>query len=167
MNDVKVKMADIVELENFREIRDNLGTIVCTSCPGDPIHPGHISCLMDSTRFGDTLVVIVNGDWFLTQKKGKPFMPLAMRCQIIAGIKGVDIVIPFEIEDDTTVIQALDVIRPHVFTKGGDRCSKETIPEWDICKAVGTRLYTGIGDSKVHSSSNLLEDWYQSQLEKK
>lgn len=159
-----VSPAQIIELNEFEGIRDQLGTIVCTSVGGDPIHPGHTSCLMDSKQYGDTLVVIVNGDWFLAQKKGRHFIPLDMRCQIVASIKWVDVVVPFEIEEDMTVCKALEVIRPDVFTKGGDRMDAATIPEWDLCQELGIEIVTGVGDSKTHSSSNLLEDWYYHRL---
>ncbi len=159
-----IKPANIIELENFENIREFLGTIVCTSLPADPLHPGHISCLMDSIKYGDSLVVIINGDWFLKHKKGRPFMPLEMRCQIVAGIKGVDVVVPFEIEGDMTVCSALEVIRPDVFTKGGDRLDADTIPEWDTCQELGVEVVTGVGDSKIHSSSNILEDWYYHRI---
>ena len=63
-----------------------------------------------------------------------------------------------------TVCKALEVIRPDVFTKGGDRMDAATIPEWDTCQELGTVIITGVGDSKIHSSSNLLEDWYYHRL---
>ncbi|MBD3260646.1 MAG: adenylyltransferase/cytidyltransferase family protein [Candidatus Altiarchaeales archaeon] len=159
-------LAPIVTLhsESFQEIRPRLGKVVCTSCPADPLHPGHLSCLLESKRYGNSLVVIVNGDWFLTNKKGRPFMPLEVRSQIVAGIRGVDLVVPFEIEDDTTVCEALKVIQPHVFTKGGDRTDPTNIPEWEVCEDLGIEIITGVGDSKVHSSSNLLEDWYHRRI---
>ena len=65
-------------------------------------------------QYGDTLVVVVNGDDFLTRKKGKPFMDLTTRCRIVSCIRGVDFVIPFEIENDSTVCEALRRVRPHV-----------------------------------------------------
>jgi cytidyltransferase-like protein len=153
-----------VSLEGFENIRHRLGKIVCTSLPADPIHPGHLSCLRESTQYGDSLIVIVNGDWFLGHKKGRHFMPLEMRTQIVAGFKGVDVVIPFEIENDVTVCEALKVLRPHVFTKGGDRFDSHTIPEWKVCEDYGIEIITGVGDSKIHSSSNILEDWYEHRL---
>lgn len=154
----------IISLEGFEGMRGRLGKIVCTSLPADPIHPGHLSCLQESTRYGDSLAVIVNGDWFLQHKKGHHFMPLEMRSQIIAGFRWVDVVIPFEIENDTTVCEALKILRPHVFTKGGDRHDPASIPEWTICEEYGIEIVTGVGDSKVHSSSNILEDWYNRRL---
>ena len=149
----------ILDFEELEAIRAELGTIVCTSGGFDPLHPGHASCLVESKKFGDTLVVVVNGDSFLTQKKGRPFQDLATRCRIVACIRGVDLVIPFEIEDDPTVCEALRRIRPHVFTKGGDRTNVENIPEWEICQELGIRIESGVGLAKEWSSSNFLEEW--------
>ena len=74
--------AKIVTLEEFSKIRKtiDLGRIVATSGGFDPIHPGHASCLIESKKLGDTLVVIVNGDGFLRNKKGKAFQDLETRC---------------------------------------------------------------------------------------
>lgn len=151
--------APIVGFDEIDARRDGLGTIVCTSGGYDPIHPGHMSCILESRRFGDTVVVVVNGDGFLTQKKGKPFQDLETRCRIVSYVRGVDFVVPFEIEGDTTVREALRRIKPHVFTKGGDRCSPETIPEWNVCEELGIRVETGIGEPKNWSSSEFLSKW--------
>jgi len=152
-------------LEEFAQIRDDLeGTLILTSGGYDPLHPGHISCIVDSKSHGDLLVVVVNGDWFLDRKKGKHFMDLKTRSEIVSAIRGVDFVVPFEIENDTTVSVALEAIAPDIFTKGGDRLDATTIPEWDTCVANGIEIVTGVGDSKTHSSSNILEDWYEHRL---
>ncbi|MCC7357705.1 adenylyltransferase/cytidyltransferase family protein [Candidatus Uhrbacteria bacterium] len=151
--------APILSFSEFNTLRDKCGTIVCTSGGFDPIHPGHLSCIATSKQFGDTIVVIVNGDTFLTLKKGKSFQDLETRCRIISYIRGVDYVIPFEIENDQTVCEALRHLRPHIFTKGGDRCSPETIPEWNICQELGIRIETGIGEPKLWSSSDFLSKW--------
>lgn len=159
--------AKIVSLEEFVQIRQDLkGKIVATSGAFDPIHPGHISCIMESKQYGDVLVVVVNGDWFCKNKKGKQFQNLETRALITSAIRGVDYVIPFEIEGDMTVCKALEAIRPHIFTKGGDRIkvgtkydNMGTIPEWPICKKYGTEIILGVGLDKKWSSSWFLKDW--------
>ena len=151
--------ARIVELNEFPGLSAGLGTIVATSGGYDPLHPGHASCLLESSRYGDTLVVIVNGDGFLRRKKGKPFMDLKARCQVVSCMRTVDYVIPFEIEDDDTVCEALRVIRPHVFTKGGDRTDMSNIPEWGVCTELGIEVISGVGLDKAWSSSDYLETW--------
>lgn len=151
--------AEIITFNEFNRIRDQLGVIVCTSGGYDPIHPGHISSIVDSRSYGDTLVVIVNGDDFLTRKKGKPFMDLKTRCHIVSALRGVDYVIAFEIKNDDTVIEALKQIKPHIFTKGGDRVDKYSIPEWNICNQLGIKIITGVGLPKLWSSSEIVKNF--------
>lgn len=150
--------APILSFEEFNASRP-AARIVATSGGFDPIHPGHISSLQESRRYGDFVVAIVNGDAFLTTKKGKPFQDLDTRCRIVAAIKGVDFVVPFEIEGDTTVREALRGLHPDVFTKGGDRVDHSSIPEWAVCQELGIEIVSGVGDDKRWSSSWFLEDW--------
>ncbi len=151
--------AQIVDFDEIERRRDELGTIVCTSGGFDPLHPGHATCIVESQKFGDTVIVLVNGDRFLTDKKGRPFQDLETRCNIVACLRGVDFVIPFEIEDDPTVCVALRRLRPHVFTKGGDRTDLHNIPEWEVCQEFGIRIEAGVGLDKQWSSSDFLRDW--------
>ncbi len=102
---------------------------------------------------------MVNGDAFLRAKKGKAFQDLRTRCLIVSALRGVDFVVPFEAEGDQTVSAALEMIRPDVFTKGGDRVDARTIPEWEVCERIGARVVTGVGLPKEWSSSDLLQSW--------
>ena len=152
--------ARIISLKDFAALRPKLpGIVVATSGGFDPIHPGHISCIQESKKYGDVLAVIVNGDAFLRAKKGKPFQDLHTRCLIVSAIAGVDYVVPFEIENDATVCEALAAIRPHVFTKGGDRIDEQTIPEWGVCVKHNIKIATGVGIDKKWSSSWFLNNW--------
>jgi cytidyltransferase-like protein len=151
--------AKIVSFDEFEALRPKLGKIVATSGGFDPIHPGHISCIIDSKQYGDTLVVIVNGDAFLTAKKGQPFQNLETRSLIVSGLRKVDYVVPFEIKNDQTVSKALAALRPHVFTKGGDRVGKASIPEWDTCKEHSIEIIFNVGHDKKWSSSWFLKEW--------
>jgi cytidyltransferase-like protein len=159
--------AKIISLDQFAKLRPKLGKIVATSGGYDPIHPGHISGIVQSKKYGDTLVVIVNGDAFLTSKKGRPFQNLETRSLIVSGITGVDYVVPFEIDDDQTVIKALEAIRPHIFTKGGDRVDKASLPEWGVCKKHGIEIIFGVGEAKKWSSSWFLKDWEKTRRKAK
>ena len=40
----------------------------------DPIHSGHIAYLNAAKKQGDTLIVALNSDAWLANKKGQPFM---------------------------------------------------------------------------------------------
>jgi cytidyltransferase-like protein len=154
--------APIVTFDEFDADRP-AGRIVATSGGFDPIHPGHISSIQDSKQYGDVVVVIVNGDAFLEAKKGKAFQDLQTRCLIVSAVRGVDYVVPFEIAGDPTVTVALRRLRPHVFTKGGDRVDERNIPEWTACQEFGTEIISGVGDDKRWSSSWFLEAWVKAQ----
>ncbi|MEK7576780.1 MAG: adenylyltransferase/cytidyltransferase family protein [Patescibacteria group bacterium] len=153
--------AHIVSFEEFVELKPRLGKVVAVSGGFDPIHPGHISNIQEAKKLGDTLVVIVNGDAFLRNKKGKPFQDLKTRCAIVSAVQGADYVIPFEIENDQTVCRALEIVKPHIFAKGGDRSGAETTPEWEICQHHGIQVVFNIGADKVWSSSDFLNEWVE------
>ncbi|MBK8976630.1 MAG: adenylyltransferase/cytidyltransferase family protein [Planctomycetes bacterium] len=164
MSEMAGFFAPIVELDEFRKLRDtrDLGVVVCTSGGYDPIHPGHISCIVDSRRFGDTVVVVVNDDEFLRRKKGRPFQDLATRCAIVSAIGGIDYVVPFRAPPgDSTVAEALRAIRPRIFTKGGDRVKGKSLPasEESVCREYGIEIVDGVGRDKQWSSSDFLADW--------
>jgi cytidyltransferase-like protein len=154
--------APIIPYEEFaKKVRGTIeGTLVATSVGADPIHPGHISCIQESAKHGDVVAVIVNGDWFLENKKGKAFQSVETRCMIISALKGVDYVLPFEIEGDSSVAVALDVIKPDVFTKGGDR-SFDNLPksEQDALRNNKIEFVDNVGLEKLWSSSDFLGDW--------
>ena len=151
--------AQILSLEELCRQRSRLGRVVMTSGGYDPIHPGHISCIQESRSFGDTVVVVVNGDHFLAQKKGVSFQSLPVRVSIVSALKGVDIVVPYETDKETSVIEPLTKICPDVFTKGGDRIDVKTIPEWECCEKLGIEIKTGVGLDKQWSSSSFLKKW--------
>lgn len=122
----------------------------------DPLHKGHVEYIIDASKRCNHLVVIVNGDSFLKRKKGYSFMTADERAYIIDNIKGVDTVIIYDSESDT-VDKPIEMIKPKYFFKGGDRTSKDNIPEWDTCEKTGTIVVTGVGGDKVQSSSELVK----------
>lgn len=134
--------------------------IVCTSIPGDPIHVGHLSILRESARLGHTLVVLVNTDRFLLEKKGYVFMPLPERLELFAGFEAVDFVVPWD-DGSQFVDGALRILKPDIFTKGGDRSSLDAVAEKEkfVCDELNIQLILGVGGKeKVQSSSKLIED---------
>ncbi|PKN02809.1 hypothetical protein CVU76_02170 [Candidatus Dojkabacteria bacterium HGW-Dojkabacteria-1] len=159
----------IVDLKEFPKIKENNlkgKTIVCTSGYFDPIHPGHISCILESKKYGDILVVALDGDTRCINKKGKPFIPATDRAEIVDAIKGVDYVIIHENPKATNCAEVLEVVKPEVFTKGGDRDDKNRNDpnsglkiEADLIESYGGRIEYGVGKEKVWSSSNYLQEW--------
>lgn len=130
----------------------------------DPIHKGHIQYFQKAKELGDVLYVGVNSDEWLTNKKGRPFLPFIERSTIIKNLKMVDEVIEFKDDADWSARNAIKMIRdlhPNdhiVFANGGDRTSKN-IPEMDIVDS-NLSFEFGVGGSdKVNSSSWILEEW--------
>jgi cytidyltransferase-like protein len=147
----------IVQLDNISTYLDNLGSVVCTSGGFDPLHCGHVAHLEIARSHADCHVCIVNYDAFLENKKGAAFMPLFDRCHIVAALSSVDFVVPCY---SSTVSDALRIIRPQIFAKGGDRRGPDTIPEFEVCQEIGTQIVTGVElDSFNRSSSEYLLRW--------
>lgn len=135
--------------------------IYVTSGGFDPLHVGHLRCILETTDMADKdggyVIVIVNGDGFLQRKKGGAFMPENERAEIIAGLRGVDAVLIWD-DGGQTVTSAIEKLRPDYFTKGGDRAAPEDIPEWQVCQDVGCKVLFNVGGGKVQSSSWLLRN---------
>ena len=128
----------------------------------DPIHSGHISYINAAKKYGDYLIIALNSDEWLRQKKGKEFMPFEERKAILKNIKNVDEVISFEDDKAGSCINALEKIKAKfpddeiIFCNGGDR-GKENIPEMSV-KDITFEFSVG-GDDKKNSSSWILKNW--------
>ncbi len=128
----------------------------------DPIHSGHISYIQSAKEHGDFLIIALNSDNWLRNKKGKEFMPFKERKSVLENIKGVDKVIDFQDDDLGSCIKALEKIKLEypedeiIFCNGGDR-GKENIPEMSV-KGINFKFSIG-GDDKKNSSSWILKNW--------
>ena len=146
-------------LNTIEDWKKNGYKIFLTSGGFDPVHIGHIRCIVETASLAKNnkgkVVVLVNGDQFLIRKKGAFFMSEMERAEIISSIKGVDLSVIWR-DEGQTVSKAIDLFRPDYFTKGGDRMSPETIPEWETCLKVGCSVLLGIGGDKIQSSSDLI-----------
>ncbi len=119
----------------------------------DPVHIGHLNMIKDASQHGDVIVILNSDDW-LEQKKGYVFMPFEERKSILEAFSDVHHVI--EVDDsDGTVCDALDKLRPCYFANGGDRIS-DNVPEVKFCKRYGIGLKWNIGGNKIQSSSELV-----------
>lgn len=146
----------------FREHRavNPQAPLVATSGGFDPLHVGHLKCIQGSALLkgpDGLLVVIVNDDGFLMRKKGYVFMPIEERLELIAGLRGVDVVVPWD-DGSQFVTEAIKIMKPTVFAKGGDRSTAENVPEYSECVKIGCNVVFGIGGAeKIQSSSELVQ----------
>jgi len=137
--------------------------IILVSGGFDPIHSGHIKLINDANKYGD-VVVLLNSDEWLQNKKGKEFLPFSERKIIMQNIKGVIDVIEFDDSDKTCVdgIQkAKSLFKNNLikFANGGDR-NNNTTPEKNYCDKNNIETLFEIGgNNKSNSSSWILKKW--------
>lgn len=126
----------------------------------DPIHVGHLRMFKKARALGERLVVILNNDNWLRDKKGSAFMSEKERAEIISAFPFVDKVYITKHkrgDADRSVTKALSVLRPSIFANGGDRKNVADIPEAVVCKELGIRMVFNVGGGKIQSSSWLIE----------
>jgi D-beta-D-heptose 7-phosphate kinase/D-beta-D-heptose 1-phosphate adenosyltransferase len=125
----------------------------------DPIHPGHVRMILNAASYGD-VVVILNSDEWLKNKKGYVFMSWEERAEIIRAINGVVNVVNTVDDFDGSVCNTLRNLKKDVdldyFANGGDRILTNT-PEMQVCKELGIGMLWNVGGGKIQSSSNLVE----------
>ena len=132
-------------------------TIVAVSGAFDPIHIGHIRLIKEAKKLGDKLVVILNNDNWLRNKKTQVFMHQKERKEILEAIKEVDEVVLSNHSNnpkDMSVSGELLKIRPDIFVKGGNQRNKKDVPEIEVCNKIGCKIVfnVGHGDSFQYSS---------------
>jgi len=137
--------------------------VVAVSGGFDPIHHGHVRMFKAAKALGDELVVILNNDNWLADKKGRPFMTQTERKEIIESIRWVDRVVltdhkPGEYFNDRSVCRSLRKIKPDIFANGGDRHPDgDPVPEVELCEELKIKMVYNVGvGGKVQSSSWLI-----------
>ena len=137
--------------------------IILVSGGFDPIHSGHMKLISDACKHGE-VVVLLNSDEWLRNKKGKEFLPMYERKIIMQNIKCVIDVLEFDDSDKTCIDgikKAIEKYKNHniKFANGGDR-NKETTPELKFCNNNNVENLWGIGgNDKSNSSSWILKKW--------
>ena len=137
--------------------------IVVVSGGFDPIHSGHIAYFKAAKDLGDYLIVALNSDKWLKNKKGKFFLPFNERKIIIENMTLVDEVINFEDDEFGSASKALEKVKTlhpktHIiFFFFLDRNSSNTaemkIGDVEFAFGVG-------GNSKMNSSSWILQNYF-------
>jgi len=150
-------MGETVSLERgetlVRRAREEDKRVVLANGHFDLLHAGHVRYLEGARAEGDFLVVGVNGDASTARRKGvgRPILPAHERAEIVAALEGVDLVVVFQSDDVTELLERL---RPGVHCKGTDY-TRENVPEREVSERLGvdTRI---VGDPKDHSTRDLI-----------
>jgi len=120
----------------------------------DILHRGHIAYLAQAREWCDRLIVGVNTDGSVKALKGdgRPVNDLESRALVLAGLRSVDLVVPF---DDETPLGLIEAARPDVLIKGAD---------YSLDGVVGRQLVEGWGGQvrladlvEGHSTSATIE----------
>ena len=133
----------------------------------DPIHSGHIAYFKRAKDLSNYLIVGLNGDPWLTRKKGQYFQSFTERADIIRHLDMVDAVISWDDSDESAcgaIAKCLEISDKVIFCNGGDRI-KSNIPEV-LGYSDDPRVYFkyGIGgEDKENSSSWILRGYFDRQ----
>ena len=131
---------------------DGNSTIVLTNGCFDLIHAGHLRTFREAKQWGDILVVGINSDRSVKALKGnsRPIIPENDRAELLAALTPVDFVTIFT---ETTAINLLEKVRPHIYLKGGDY-TLENLPEKPVLERFNitvkfTPLIPGVSTSEI------------------
>jgi rfaE bifunctional protein nucleotidyltransferase chain/domain len=120
------KVKSLKELaETLVKLRRQGRTIV--QCHGvfDLIHPGHIRHFEAAKREGDVLVVTLTEDKHVNKGPGRPVFNQRLRAESVAALAVVDYV---AINHSPSAVEAIRLLKPHVYVKG----SEYATPEQDL-----------------------------------
>ena len=138
----------------------------------DPLHSGHIAYFKEAKKLGSKLVVGLNSDNWLTQKKGKPFLTIDERKTILEALEIVDSVITFDDNDGSANLAIYKCLQQYpeckiIFANGGDR-TNTTTPEYNTYgKMPWVEFKWGVGGTdKQNSSSWILDNWKTQRTER-
>jgi len=129
-------------------------TIVFTNGCFDLLHPGHIDYLEKAAACGDVLIIGLNDDASISRLKGdsRPINPLCDRMIMLAGLRAVDLVIPF-CED--TPLNLITALMPDILIKGGDYTADDIVGATEVREAGGeVRVIPFVAG---YSSSDLIQ----------
>jgi rfaE bifunctional protein nucleotidyltransferase chain/domain len=160
VGDARSLPAPIASIEMARQQRDEWTgagkTVVLTNGCFDLLHVGHIRYLAAARDLGDRLIVAMDDDESVRQLKGadRPLVPLEQRAEVLASLRSVDLVVPFEGPGASDVVREL---RPDVYVKGGDYDAlSRRPPEADVAEECGGRVVF-VPFAGGHSTSSIVE----------
>ncbi len=103
------------------------------------LHAAHIHLLQQARALGDRLIVLVNSDRSVKERKGegRPYNCFRDRAAVLLALRSVDGVVEFDSEEELR--ELVREIRPAVMVKGGEYRGKAITGE-DAVRAAGGRI---------------------------
>lgn len=157
--------AKILSLDGLAGKADELRTqgkrIVMCHGTFDLMHTGHIRHLQRAKREGDILLVTLTGDAFVNKGPGRPVFREDLRAETLAALTCVDFV---AINYEQAAINAITLLRPHIYVKGGEyRVAQDDVTgnisrEQHAVEAGGGKIF--YTDEITFSSSSLLNEHF-------
>jgi len=147
-----VSVDEAVDIRRNWQERDM--QVVFTNGCFDLLHPGHVTYLEQARELGDALIVGLNSDDSIRRLKGegRPINALQDRAHMLAGLRSVDLVVPFS---EDTPIELIRALLPDLLVKGGDYNADEIVGAAEVRNAGGKVIVVPF--MAGHSSSNLIE----------
>jgi len=116
----------------------------------DLLHPGHVLFFYECIRYGHVLVVFVNTDRYIKEKKRKPLYTQHERLRMVASIRPVSYVMLFDDDEPSRMIRLL---RPDVWCNA-EHYGRECV-EAEVVRSVGGELVL-VGNLAPYSTSDLI-----------
>ena len=150
------------KVKNLKELSKIVGNFPrkrkVIMCHGtfDIVHPGHIRHLLYAKEKGDTLVVSLTCDKFISKANYRPFITETLRALNLAVLDFVDYVL---IDKNETPLKNLKLIKPDYFAKGfeynKEKMNPKTLEEIKVIESYGGKIIFSPGDI-VFSSSKII-----------
>lgn len=137
MPDFENKIGDSSRL--IEQLQSLPHPVVMTNGVFDLLHRGHVTYLAQAKALGASLVVAVNTDASvrrLGKGEDRPINVCSDRMAVLAALASVDLVLAF---DEDTALQAVQLVRPDIYVKGGDY-DMHAIPEGQAVLAYGGQV---------------------------
>ncbi len=123
-------------------------------------HEGHVDHIRKAAALCDRLIVVTHRDEVIAKVCPEGCIsPLWLRRVLLTGVLrvyGINGYVMESVDEDGTVARTLELVRPDIFAKGGDRTGDGAMPqsELEVCARIGCRIEYGVG-GLLNSSSRI------------
>ena len=157
----------IIEINKLSKVlktnKYNKKKIVLCHGTFDLMHIGHIKYFQEAKKYGEVLIVTITPDRFINKGPGRPIFNEDLRLESISALEVVDFV---ALNNWTTAIETIELLRPCVYAKGPDyeNYSKDLTGnitlEANAIKSIGGVIK--ITKTEAFSSSSMINKYYKS-----